>query len=74
MFAFNVRQVSVTFDPQRAFMLPLPAIRTVLVKLTLVYADPKKPLTRYGATVSKTGTVKVSSFTHVRSDTCWLYT
>jgi len=51
-------RVSVTFDPQRAFMLPLPAIRTVLVKLTLVYADPKKPLTRYGATVSKTGTVK----------------
>jgi hypothetical protein len=34
-------RVSVTFDPQRAFMLPLPAIRTVLVKLTLVYADPK---------------------------------
>ena len=39
-------------------MLPLPAIRTVLVKLTLVYADPKKPPTRYGATVSKTGTVQ----------------
>ena len=55
--AEECNRVSVTFDPERAFMLPLPAVRTILIKITMVYADPHKPVTRYGVTVQKTGTV-----------------
>ena len=39
-------RVSVTFDPQRAFMLPLPAVTTMMVKVTMVFNDPAKPATR----------------------------
>ena len=51
-------RVSVTFNPQRAVMLPLPAVRTVMIKITMVYADPNKPVTRYGVTVNKSGKAK----------------
>ena len=48
-------RVSVTFDPVRAFMLPLPAVVDMMVKVTFIYVDPSKPVTMYGVSVPKTG-------------------
>ena len=48
-------RVSVTFDPHRAFMLPLPAVRNMMVKVTFVFVDPNRPVTRFGVSVPKQG-------------------
>ena len=36
-------------------MLPLPAVLDMVVKVTFVFVDPKRPVTRFGVSVPKDG-------------------
>eukprot|EP01083_Nonionella_stella_P149235 473702_1 len=49
--------VSITFDPYMILTVPFPAIRNVVKKVTLVYADRKRNPKVFGPKVEKYGTI-----------------